>query len=88
VRAEEKARFATGNTGLYRILGSLASIGSIFTGYSMTNIRSIGGQTVAEYYYQQIGYFVMGLSVFLWILIFAICDLIDHNVLRERGAKP
>lgn len=59
---------------VWRVVAIIGLIGSLSAGYVMTTIESQAGNTVAEAFYNQMGWLGMGLGV----LLFGICMLLEQ----------
>ena len=66
--------------GVYlRISGVLSAIIIFFEGVSLTALRSVSGESVAEAYYQSIGVFMIGLSLFICPLLWGLANLVERK---------
>lgn len=67
-----------------RVCGILSAIICLIAGLNMSSLRSVSGTSVAEAYYQSVGVFVIGLSIFIGAFLWGFGCLIDNRILRKN----
>jgi len=64
---------------LLRVCGGLSAIIIFFVGLRLMELRSVSGESVAEIYYQSIGVFMIGLSLFIGPLLWGLANLVERK---------
>jgi hypothetical protein len=64
---------------LLRVCGVLSAIIIFFVGLQLMSLRSVSGESVAEAYYQGIGLFMIGLSLFIGPLLWGLANLVERK---------
>lgn len=62
---------------ILKVSGIFSSFICLYTGWNLTGLRSVGGQTVAEYYYQSVGRVFMGMALFMGPLLWGLAKFIE-----------